>query len=370
MANAVNIMITLTDLGLFQPARDVFSLYPSRAAQKSVMFITGCSGAGRDIRYKTPHIALEPHGSRPRNLKGFIMSFSRLAILAFAVTAAFAVVAVDLAEARMRGSFGSRGSRTYTAPPATNTAPRAAPMERSMAPKPTAGAQSIQPGAQASRFGGWRGMLMGGLFVAALGSIFGFGALASGLGFLLQLALIAGAIYLVVSFFRSRRQPALAGGPAGRSQYDFSGGRAMGGGGGASLPLKVGQADLDAFERLLGEIQTAYSREDADQLGARVTPEMLSYFLEELAANAKKGERNEVSGVKLLQGDIAESWREDSVDYATVAMRYAHIDVTRDRATGRVISGDAERPVEATELWTFRRDGGADWELSAIQQTA
>jgi predicted lipid-binding transport protein (Tim44 family) len=305
-------------------------------------------------------------------LKGFIMSFSRLAILAFAAMAAFAVVAADVADARMRGSFGSRGSRTNTAPPATNTAPQAAPMERSMAQRPAAGAQSIQPGAQASRFGGMRGLLMGGLFVAALGGIFGFGALASGLGFLLQLALIAGVVYLVVSFFRSRRQPALAGGPGSGSRYDFSGAQPMGGGGGggASSPLKIGQVDLDAFERLLGEIQTAYSREDADALGARATPEMLSYFLEDLAANARKGERNEMSDVKLLQGDIAESWREDSVDYATVAMRYALIDVTRDRATGSVISGDAERPDEATELWTFRRDRGGDWQLSAIQQTA
>jgi predicted lipid-binding transport protein (Tim44 family) len=305
-------------------------------------------------------------------LKGFIMSFSRLAILVFAAMAAFAVVAADVADARVRGSFGSRGSRTNTAPPATNTAPQAAPMERSMAPKPAAGAQSMQPAAQTSRFGGMRGLLMGGLFVAALGGIFGFGALASALGFLLQLALIAGIVYLVVSFFRSRRQPALATAPGGGSRYEFSGAQPMGGGGGggASSPLKIGQTDLDTFERLLGEIQTAYGREDADALGARATPEMLSYFLEELAANARKGERNEVSGVKLLQGDIAESWREDGVDYATVAMRYALIDVTRDRETGRVIAGDAERPDEATELWTFRRDRGGDWQLSAIQQTA
>ena len=29
-----------------------------------------------------------------------------------------------------------------------------------------------------------------------------------------------------------------------------------------------------------------------------------------------------------------------------------------------------ERPIEATELWTFRRDRGGSWKLSAIQQTA
>jgi predicted lipid-binding transport protein (Tim44 family) len=71
----------------------------------------------------------------------------------------------------------------------------------------------------------------------------------------------------------------------------------------------------------------------------------------------------------LLQGDLSEAWREADVDYATVAMRFAAIDKLVDRATGRVVEGDPDRPVEATELWTFRRDRGGDWVLSAIQQT-
>jgi predicted lipid-binding transport protein (Tim44 family) len=48
-------------------------------------------------------------------------------------------------------------------------------------------------------------------------------------------------------------------------------------------------------------------------------------------------------------------------------MRYESIDVLRDRATGRVVSGDAERPTEAVELWTFLRKPGSDWQVSAIQ---
>jgi predicted lipid-binding transport protein (Tim44 family) len=53
------------------------------------------------------------------------------------------------------------------------------------------------------------------------------------------------------------------------------------------------------------------------------TPEMLSYFSQDLTENAKKGVRNEVSGAKLLQGDLAEAWHEAGSDYATVAMRYS-----------------------------------------------
>jgi Tim44-like domain len=47
--------------------------------------------------------------------------------------------------------------------------------------------------------------------------------------------------------------------------------------------------------------------------------------------------------------------------------------VTVDRATGFVVSGDRARPIQATELWTFRRDDctRADgWQVSAIQQAA
>ena len=66
------------------------------------------------------------------------MSRTRLFALVVALCSSFTLVAVDMAEARVGkgGSAGSRGSRTYTAPPATNTAPKAAPKA---APKTTKG---------------------------------------------------------------------------------------------------------------------------------------------------------------------------------------------------------------------------------------
>jgi predicted lipid-binding transport protein (Tim44 family) len=139
----------------------------------------------------------------------------------------------------------------------------------------------------------------------------------------------------------------------------------------ATSALSIGQADYDAFEKLLGEIQDAYGREDLESLGDRTTPEILSYFAQDLADNAKKGLRNQLSGVTLLQGDLSEAWREVGGEYATVAMRYAIDDVMLDRATGRIVSGNRSAPQEVTEVWTFRRDPGADargWQLSAIQQ--
>jgi predicted lipid-binding transport protein (Tim44 family) len=145
--------------------------------------------------------------------------------------------------------------------------------------------------------------------------------------------------------------------------------------GGASPASQTGQpdeigiqpADFDVFERLLGEIQTAYGREDLATLRARMTPEMLSYFSEDLAKNASRGVVNEVSDVKLLQGDLAEAWREGDVEYASVAMRFSLVDCTRERATSRVVEGGAT-PQEVTEVWTFMRSRGGAWLLSAIQQ--
>lgn len=283
-----------------------------------------------------------------------------LGVLSFLATAADARVGGG-------GSFGSRGSRTFSSPPSTNTAPQAAPIEKSIT-RPGAAAQSP---VGASRLGGWRSILMGGLIAGVLASIFGFGALASVLGFILQVALIGGIIWLVMSYFRNRQaQPALAGASGIRSRPASNVDYRLGANGGGSSALTIGQQDYDAFERLLGEIQLAYGRGDQRALGESVTPEMLSYFTQELETNKKNGLRNEVSGPKLLQGDLAEAWREGSDEYATVAMRFSLMDVTVD-GSGRVVSGSRTAPQEVTEIWTFRRPKGGvarQWELSAIQQ--
>jgi predicted lipid-binding transport protein (Tim44 family) len=98
---------------------------------------------------------------------------------------------------------------------------------------------------------------------------------------------------------------------------------------------------------LLGDIQAAYSAEDLSALRAKVTPEMLSYFSEQFAGNASRGLINRVTGVKLLQGDLAEAWREGDTDYATVAMKFALKDSMVERLSARRCSSPSsisERP--------------------------
>jgi len=238
-------------------------------------------------------------------------------------------------------------------------------------------------------FGGLAGGLLGaGLIGMLLGGGFfgGLGGIASILGFLLQIALIGGLIWLAVRFFQRRNQPAMAGaggpmnrGPLNREQAPAGYGRQAGGYGGAAAGatrtpkgvdgVGIGPGDYEAFEKLLREIQTAYGRKDKAALRSLTTPEMAAYFTEELDANAARGVVNRVEDIRLLQGDLAESWREGAVDYATVAMRYGLVDYTVNKANDTVVEGDRTKPVEVVEIWTFQRPAGGGWVLSAVQQS-
>src|SRR5205823_8714602 len=83
-----------------------------------------------------------------------------------AVAMVFVLVSAD-AQARVGGGFsgGSRGTRTFSAPPATPTAPSAAPIQRSIT-QPGNVAPIGQTGMRSGLFGG----LFGGLAAGFLGA--------------------------------------------------------------------------------------------------------------------------------------------------------------------------------------------------------
>ena len=300
-------------------------------------------------------------------------------VIALAATlCALVLIAAD-ANARVGGgsSGGSRGTRTFSAPPATQTAPnQAAPINRSMT-QPGAAASTVgQVGSRPGLFGG--GML-GGLaagFIGAglFGMLFGhgmfggMGSFASIFGLLLQIILVVVVARLAFAWWQRRNSPApafAAANPA--TSQNFSGfGGMFGGNASAGQPLTIAKADYDAYEQLLGDIQAAFSAEDLNALRAKVTPEMLSYFAEQLAENSSRGLVNRVTGVKLLNGDLSEAWNEGNADYATVAMHFALNDSMVERSSGRTVEGGS--PSDVTELWTFMRARGGGWLLSAIQQ--
>jgi predicted lipid-binding transport protein (Tim44 family) len=287
---------------------------------------------------------------------------------------------VPPADARIGGGFssGSRGARTFSAPPSTSTAPGAAqPFNRTFSQPSSPGIGSATGGGFFNRPGGGmlRGLAAGFLGAGLFGMLFGgglfggVGGLSSLFGLIIQIGLIVFVVRMAMSWWQRRTAPAYADGPGGglggASAYRAGSGFGPGSGG---APLEILPADYEAFERLLGDIQAAWSNEDVAKLHTMATPEMVSYFNNDLQENRGRNVVNKVSGTKLLQGDLSEAWREGDTDYASVAMRFSMIDKTVDRVSGRLVEG-SEQPTEVTEVWTFVRPRGANWELSAIQQT-
>lgn len=310
-----------------------------------------------------------------------------VAVLCFALAGA-----VD-AHARAGGgkSFGSRGGNSSSFTPSTRTAPNVSPVGS----QPNYANQGLNRPPVGSRggffSGGFGRGLLGGLLGAGLiGMLFGnglfggLGGLLSVFGLVIQIALIALLAMWAIRMFRSRQQSYAGASPApGGAAFRTASGPGPGASGGLNgapprgpaqpqnTPLAVEQADYARFEEVLGSVQTAFSNEDIATIRRLATPQVADEFASELAENRARGVINRMSDVRFVQGDLAESWREAGGDYASVAMRYELIDAMIDRASGRVVDGDANRPQQVTEVWTFTRPAGggsADWRLSAIQQ--
>jgi predicted lipid-binding transport protein (Tim44 family) len=264
--------------------------------------------------------------------------------------------------------MGSRGSRTYE----NNNA---APVTRSMTPS-NPSATSPMGGTPSPAYAGGsffqRHPFLTGLAGGFLGSMLfsHLGGLGTGLGFLLTLLIIGGVIFFLVRLLFGSRLATAGGGPMPRSL------------GAAAAPAAarfrgrdttVGDADLTAFQNIHAAVQEAWSRGDLAQMRRVLTPEMLSYFSEELTRNSSQGVQNMVSDVHLLKGDVSEAWEEGDLEYATAFMRWSAIDyvVRLGRSPGQpdyLVSGDPKTPTEAEEVWTFVRRHGGEWLLSAIQQ--
>ena len=231
-------------------------------------------------------------------------------------------LAPALSWARPNFSAGSRGSHTYNAVPGTSTSPNgASPFQRSMTPNYGNSSYGNSYGqGYGGNYGGFRmrspftSGLIGGLIGAGLGGmLFGhgfFGGIHGGgglLGFIIQMALL----YFLARwlFRRFAGAPAMAGGPGFLSR-GFTGFQNMmpglGGGGRSSRPVAIVQSDYQAFEALLKNVQAAWSAHDLAALQRFATPEMVGYFGEQMAEQASRGVRNQVSDVRLQQGDLAE----------------------------------------------------------------
>ena len=304
-------------------------------------------------------------------------------ILALLFCASVAL-APAIAEARAGSSYGgrssgmgSRGSRTYE----NNNAQ---PLSRSLTPVPQTPAQpGLTPPIPPPLYGGGsffqRHPFLTGLAGGFLGSwLFGQSgyaadgtSTASAFGMLLEFLVIGLLIYLAVRWFRGR---SFSNGWPGRSPFSMP--RSAGA---AAAParrdrnINLSDADLGSFQAIHAAVQEAWSAGDLGHLRRLMTPEMLSYFSEELTRNASQGVQNIISDVQLIKGELTESWEEGDLQYATPYLRWRALDyiIRLGRSLGDpdyIVSGNPRMPVEAEEVWTFVRRRGGQWLLSAIQQ--
>ncbi len=302
------------------------------------------------------------------------------------------VAAVDAKPGR-GGSSGNRGARTDTTVPSTPTAPRTTTPQAAPGatmpgrPAAAAAAQAAKPSMMSTMAKGFAmGLIGAGLFglLTGNGLFGGLSGVMGMLGLLLQVALILLAARLIWGFFRSRQQQAQ---PAGGPDLARAMPRMAGAAGGASMAqpgpvahqqqaaepqrsdlVGIGPDDYTGFQGVMGDLMRAYSNEDIAGIRRVAMPDMAANYIRELHENQSKGLVNKLGQPELLQGDLAESWYEDNVAYATVAMRFAMTDVTLERATGKVVAGNPQQPEESVEIWTFRRDGaGRPWMLCGQQ---
>ena len=249
-------------------------------------------------------------------------------------------------------SMGSRGSRTFE-----NNG--AAPVTRSMTPSNPSATSPM--GAPTPAYAGFLGSML----------FSHLGGLGTGLGFLLTLLIIGGLIFFVVRLLSGSRRFAPAGG--GAMPRSLGAAAAPAAARFRGRDTAVGDADLNAFQGIHAAVQEAWGRGDLGRMRQLMTPEMLSYFSEELTRNTSQGVQNVVSDVRLLKGDVSEAWEEGDLEYATAFMQWSAIDyvVRLGRSPGQpdyIVSGDPKTPTESEEVWTFVRRRGGDWLLSAIQQ--
>jgi hypothetical protein len=304
--------------------------------------------------------------------------------LALVILCALTLLTPSLAEARAGGSFGGRGlsygsqgsfgSRTFNFNGGQ-------PIGRSMTPYADPAAPYY-----GNRYGSGYGYGYGHPFLYGLGGAFFGSWLGSWLfphwgygmgifpvfGSLFSWIFILIALSMVFRLFRRGYGPMTspplggAGGVAG-SSYGYGPAPV------ATRAITVSQADYAAFEAILKAVQGAWSARDLRTLSHYVTPEMLSYFSEDLAKNQSQGVENRVENVELIRGDVREAWEEGNLQYASCLLHWRALDYTlrSDHAPGSpgwLAEGDPQRPSEAQELWTFARSRGGHWLLSAIQQ--
>lgn len=286
------------------------------------------------------------------------------------------------------GSFGSRGSRTYTAPRSTPAPTPSSPSQGTGQYNPAQPASSPFGGGGFLRgmAGGLIGGMLGGMLFRSLGFAGGSGGgFGGGIG-IMEIILIGALLYGIYWFIKRRRSQA----PAGVSYRNSS---AIDGGQTAA-PMtayepETRESDVETGLRHIRQmdprfaerdftdgcmdrffkIQGAWANRDMSGIRNLLTDEMYKALQEEADQLRAKQRINRLDNIAVRSVEITEIWQEGGADFITAKIYANLLDYTTDERTGEVVSGSRTEPVKFQEYWTFTRPvGDHPWKLSAIQQ--
>jgi predicted lipid-binding transport protein (Tim44 family) len=298
-----------------------------------------------------------------------------------------ALVNSHIAECRVGGgrSFGSRGSRGFTAPRSNgngNSFYRGQPYQQPQsAPQynytPPPSAPSTRSTFLKSLGAGVAGGFLGSMIYRGLsgtGNAYsGFGH-SSGFGIGPIEILLIGALLFFLYRLLSSRNSAQTTNTTGDSSgaaalmrqarswkneeptYDPSP---------AGVPI-----DTEIAMDLFFQIQGAWANRNIQSAEYVLGPDAKSYLEEEIARLKANKWINRLENIAVRNVEVIESWKESSSEFSTVKFTANLLDYTLQEDTQQIIEGSKTQPVKFEEFWTFSKESGSPhWRLSAIQQS-
>lgn len=129
------------------------------------------------------------------------------------------------------------------------------------------------------------------------------------------------------------------------------------------------QGAKQAYEMIV----TSFAEGNRRMLKDLLSPEVYEGFVSAIADRESRSEQVDQSFVGIEKADIIEADVRDGIAHVTVKFMSQLISATRDRS-GAVVSGDPQRVMDVTDIWTFVRDvssqraiANPNWRLAATQ---
>ncbi len=116
-------------------------------------------------------------------------------------------------------------------------------------------------------------------------------------------------------------------------------------------------------------VAKAFADGDKGTLKQLLDPALYDNFAKAIDERKSRGERMELTVVRLRDPDITDARIVGSEVYLTVLFKSEQITTTRD-SDNKVIDGDPDRIYDINDIWTFRRNVGStatNWYLTATQ---